>query len=137
MNRITQVFEYHFPAEGLTIARVNIDFDDLIGRSGLTPEHWDEPGLGAARGAVLRLPSDRIIAIQELQHFRKNMGLLAFDIVADAVDILACGVEPLIDEALVVLDLPKRAVGWKAGDDLQRAAANIVEFLRARSESST
>ena len=63
MNGIAQVFEYRFPTEGLAIARINICFDDLISRLGLTPESWEEPGLGPARGAVMRLNSGRMIAI--------------------------------------------------------------------------
>jgi hypothetical protein len=132
MIDVTQVFEYRFPAEGLAIARINIDFDDLIHRLGLTLESWEEPGLGPARGAFIRLSSGRMILIQELEHLRKSMNILGPDIFADAGDVIAWGVGPLVDEVLAAFGLPKSAVAWNAGEDLRQVAADIVEFLRAR-----
>src|SRR5271170_5584423 len=124
MNGVSQVFECRFSSEGLTIARINICFDDLISRLGLKPESWEEPGLGAARGAMICLPSGRTIAIQELEHLRKDMNVLGPDIIADAGDVFAWGVGPLVDEAVAAFGLPKSAVAWSAGDDLRQVAAN-------------
>ena len=54
----------------------------------------------------------------------------------DAGDILASGVGPLVEEALLGLGLPKSAVVWNAEEGLRQLAANIVEFLRSRSTGS-
>ncbi len=136
MSRITQVFDYRFPAEGLTIAVVNTCFDDLVSHSELAPESWDEPGLGLTRGALIRLSSGRVIGIHELEHLVKHMNLLGAHIAVDACDVLASGVGPLVEEALFGLGLPKSAVVWSADEGLRQVAANIVEFLRARSTGS-
>lgn len=132
MNELAQVFEYCFPTEGLAVARIGIGFDDLISRLGLALETWDEPGLGTARGATIRLPSGRIIALQELEHLRKSINVLGSDIIADAGDVLAVGGEPLINEAITAFGLSKNMLAWSAGEDLRQIAANIVEFLTAR-----
>jgi hypothetical protein len=132
MNELAQVFEYRFPTEGLAVARIGIGFDDLISGLGLAPEPWDEPGLGTVRGATIRLASGRIVALQELEHLRKSMGVLGTDIIADARDVLALGVEPLIDEAIAAFGLPKTTLAWSAGEDLRQIAADIIEFLTAR-----
>jgi hypothetical protein len=133
MTQITQILEHRFPSGAdWDIAGLSVSLDDLAARLGIELQGWDEDGLGAARGTFIRLPSGRIVLIRELAHVAKHLGWRGTDIVADAGDLVALGVGPLIDEVVSVFGLSDGVIAWAAGEDARRSAAEVLQAWRVR-----
>lgn len=133
MKQITQIVEHRYPSGGeWAIAGLSVSLDDLAAQLGLDLQSWDDDGLGPARGAFIRLPSGRVVLVQELAHAAKHLGWRGTDVIADAGDVVTLGVRPLIDEVVSACGLSKEAIGWAAGEEARRSAAEILEAWRAR-----
>lgn len=138
MSSVTQVFDWK-PATGyeLEIAIFAIAIEELATRFAIDLETWDEAGLGAARGAMVRLASGRIIVVQELRHLTEDLGWIRTDIIAETQDIATLGVDPLVEEVRIAFDLPSSMIEWKAGDETHRLAEKFLAAFRARKDGRT
>ena len=133
MKQITQVLEHRFPSGfDWGIAGLSVSLDDLAARFGVDLQGWDEDGLGPARGAFIRLPSGRVVLIRELAHVAKHYSWCGIDVIADAGDLVASGVCPLIDEVVSAFGISDGMIAWAAGEEARRSAAEILEAWRAR-----
>ena len=133
MKQIMQILEHRFPSGGdWDLAGLSVSLDDLATRLGIDLQGWDEDGLGPARGAFIRLPSDRVVLIRELAHAAKHLGWRGTDVVADAGDLVVVGVGPLIDEVVSAFELSDGVIAWAAGEGDRQKAAEILEAWRAR-----
>jgi hypothetical protein len=126
-DMIEQIFEHRFPSGlALPIAVLAVSLDDVATRFCIALQSWDEDGLGAARGMLMRLPSGKIILIRELAHMVKHMGSPGPDIIADGGDVLSFGVDALVAEVVLALGLSERAVAWNGGEEVRHSAARIL-----------
>src|SRR5262245_43147077 len=128
MSRISQVSsDFRFPnGIGWPIAHLRTRVRDIAQRFGLTVEAWEENGLGPASGFIIGLPSGRAMALRELTYLIEREGAEGPELLADAGDVAAFGVEALVAEMLDALDLPRQAIAWIAPDDARRRAADLL-----------
>jgi hypothetical protein len=113
------------------IAELNLRVDELLGRLGVTPDEWEEDGLGTARGALVRLSTGRVFLLQELAHAIR-LGRPGPTIAADVEDVAAFGPAPLIAEVLEALGLSRSHLSWEVKADAQASAENLVRGHRER-----
>lgn len=135
MNTVEQIIEpVRFPS-GMpwTIAVLTIRLDESAARFNMEPASWDDDGLGPTRGLLIRLPSGRIVLIQEQEYAIKHQGIPGFELVVDGGDMVSLGVDALLDEVLHAFGLSESAVYWKADEDSRQSAAQILAAWRGRS----
>jgi hypothetical protein len=96
---------FTWPTGTVPLASLSIRVDDLAARLG-TPVHaWNEDGLGPARGFGGRLPSGRVVLLEELQYAVQHHGARGPVVYVDAVELAAAGPEPLAAEVVAALGL--------------------------------
>lgn len=130
MPSVEQITNHRFPSGlGKPIGGLSVRIDNIVDRFGLKLEEWDEDGLGLARGLGIKLPSGRIVLLQELAHAIK-LGSRAPDVIADAGDIISTGVDPLLIEVVEALGLSKEAVAWVAPESIRELSAKVLEAAK-------
>jgi hypothetical protein len=92
----------------------------------MEPESWFEDGLGPARGVVIRLPSERVVLIQEFEYASKHFGASELNLEVDGADVVSFGVSALVDEVISALGLSQNAVAWKASEDSRQSVGRIL-----------
>lgn len=128
---IQQVREYRWPSGAeQQIATLAIPLDQLAAQAGLTLDHWEEDGLGPARGAWCRLPSGRVVQLHDLEHMRMHRQTDDSTVSADLADIATLGSAELIREVLHAFGLDSTAVAWRQDESADRWAADVLSARR-------
>lgn len=126
---------YHWPTVLVPACVLRVSFDDLVDRHALAVEHWDEDGLGPARGGAYLLDSELVVAIQDLLHASVHLHVAGPTVEVDAVDLIANGIAGTVRKILDGLRLPDDAIDWmpdEAGLEAARGLVRSVEERRAR-----
>lgn len=131
---VTPVAGHHFSGGDFPIAVLAVRLEDLARRLGLELRTWEEEGLGAATGALCRLPSGRVVALCEHAHAVEHLGAPGPDVVVDGGDVLASGADALVEEILAAFDLPRSAVAWIMDGEGERFVAEALTRRASRRE---
>lgn len=126
---------YHWPTVCVPACVLRVPFDALVDRHALAVEHWDEDGLGPARGGAYLLDSNLVVAIQDLEYARNRPGMAGPCVEVDATDLIANGIAGTVRKILDGLRLPDDAIDWmpeEAGLDAARELVRSTEEWRAR-----
>ena len=119
-----------WPVDGLPLATLRVRLDALAERLGAEVWAWAEEGLGEASGFGGRMPGVSLFLLEELEP-EVEAGAPGPTLYADAGDIAARGVEPLLDEILAALGLTRADVAAVADAALrEHAAARVAEVAR-------
>jgi hypothetical protein len=106
---IRQVFKPRLQID-LPIAWLSVSIEDIVRRFSLQLEDWNEDGLGRARGVVVQIDDGHKFALVALDHLQGVQGP-HFEVVADGMDIIAVGVDALVDEVTFNLSIsPERVI---------------------------
>ena len=114
-----------WPIDGLPIATLNVRVEALAERLDTPLYVWHVEGLGEASGFGGRMEGVSLFLLEELEHEVKG-GATGPTLYADAGDIAAKGVEPLLDEILAGLGLTRADVVAVANPTLREVAAERV-----------
>jgi hypothetical protein len=104
---IEPLVSYTWPTDPFPLAALGVRVDALAGRLGLSVHDWNVDGLGPARGYGGRLPSGRVILLEELQLAVKHHGAQGPIVYVDAAELAAVGPELLVGELLAALGLSR------------------------------
>jgi hypothetical protein len=115
------------------LASLAIRVDDLAARLNFPIHIWDQEGLGPTRGLAGRLPSGRPFELQELQHAIQYQGAKGPNVLVDAEDLKAQGVESLLQELLRAMHLSRSDVTWVLDSAGEEQAARWLRDFRERS----
>lgn len=112
-----QGLDYKFPS-GLAwiLATIGLRVEVLAHRVGARLETWEPDGLGTAHGFYLRLPSGRVVLLQELEHAVSDHGVAGPDVYVDGAEAATEGFERLLAEVSGALGLDIRAISWRPLD---------------------
>ena len=107
MSAGEQVFEVHrFQTYPQWIGSLRSSASALAGAIGARLMDWEEDGLGPAHGFLWRLPSDRIVLIEELEHL-SSAGQPRIDLQVDLTEVAESGADAILAEATaIVLVMP-------------------------------
>ena len=118
-----------WPVQGLPLAALAVRLEALAERLGTDVYTWHEDGLGDASGFGGRMPGVSLFLLEELE-LEVKAGAPGPTLYADAADIAAKGVEPLLDEILAGLGLTRADVAGIADPALRNHAAARVAEVR-------
>jgi hypothetical protein len=106
---VRQVFTYKFEID-LWIGSLSVEIEDIAERCSLRLERWEEDGLGWTSGFVVETESGRAFLLLARDALR-NQGS-STEVFAEGRDIIALGVDALLDELVVSLSLsPDHVLG--------------------------
>lgn len=129
-----QVRDYRFPS-GLdwALAVIDADLAILAAPSPVAIEHWEEDGLGTARGFFLKLPSGRVILLQQMDHVPES-GVAGVTIIVDGGEAVRECHADLLRDVLSGLLLDESVVRWQPEDsgEWSAGAARILDAVNAR-----
>lgn len=129
-----QVADHRFPS-GLdwALAVLGVDIAELAGRLGVEIERWEEDGLGTARGFFLRLPSGRVILLQQMDYVPES-GVAGVTILVDGGEAVHECHADLLRDVLTGLRLDESVVRWQPDDigEWSAGAARILDAVNAR-----
>ena len=131
---------YHWPTVLVPACVLRVPFDDLVERHALAVEHWDEDGLGPARGGAYELDSGLVVGIRDLEYARSHPDIAGPDVEVDATDLVAHGVAGTVRLILAGLRLPDDAIDWMPDEGSIEAAQGLIRSLaerRARQAAKT
>lgn len=126
---------YHWPTVLVPACVLRVPFDDLVERHALAVEHWDEDGLGPARGGAYELESGLVVGICDLEYMRGRHDLSGPEVNVDATDLVAHGAAGTVRLILTGLCLPDDAIDWMQDESVLDAARGLIrsaEEWRAR-----
>ena len=128
--RVVALDSYTWPTDPFSLALVVESVETLASRIGAQVKEWSEDGLGPVRGICVRLPSGRVVLIQEYTYAIQHGMHSGPELAVDAADVATLGVDALLQEVLEVLEIPPGAVQWRQASSAaaiaaERAAAAI------------
>jgi hypothetical protein len=133
MGAPVQLLAHRFPSGfEMSIAELRLPLQEIADRFKFAIQRWDVDGLGPAAGVLAQLPSGRVALLYELQHVTKHYGRQVVIVSADGGDIASLGVAALITEMLEAFHLPPEAVEWRAGEETERSAGEVLAAWNAR-----
>ena len=125
MNHPIQIFEFESSRGLLPLAQISADIAEVADRFDLRLVHWEEEGLGPARGALVKSATFHVFRLREIIHVREYYGV-KFAVDADARDLASSGSAELIDDVVRLLGIDKSQVDWATGEEGQRLALKIL-----------
>jgi hypothetical protein len=132
MKSVQKIPCHHFSSGfSVPIGHLGVRLNEIAEKVGLAPDSWEEHGLGRAVGMFIQLSSGRIVLLRELEHAVKYLGAPGPTIDADPTDVIAVGIEALLDEVVDSLALSRDAIHWSAGAEGERNAARMLHTLRS------
>jgi hypothetical protein len=96
-----------FPTKPVPLAALSVRVDELALRLGYRVQSWVEDGLGPARGFCCRLQSGRVFCLEELELAIKHQGAKGPVVWVDDTDMVAVGIEHLVEEVSTSLGLTR------------------------------
>ena len=128
MNDLQNLTSYTFPTAECGLASLTIRVDDLADRFGFPVLEWQEDGLGPTRGFAFRLSSGRVFVLIEHLLSIKHSYSRGPNVLVDATELAALGVETLLAEFLKATGLSRADVAQVA----DRSSEMEAEELAAR-----
>jgi hypothetical protein len=124
---VRQVFTYKFEID-LWIGSLSVDIEDIAKRCSLRLERWEEDGLGWTSGFVVDTESGRVFLLLARDALR-NRGPQS-EVIAEGRDIIALGVDALVDELVASLSLsPDHVLG--RNNQAVETARQLADWLDA------
>ena len=127
MSHPIQIFEFERPGGLLPLAQITADIEEVAQRFDIQLTHWDEEGLGPARGAFVRSEKLRVFRLRELIHVREHLGG-KFGVDACANDLAFLGSAELVNDLLNLLGIDISLVDWTAGEEGKRLALDVLRL---------
>jgi hypothetical protein len=126
-----------WPTDGLPIAVLGIQVDDLASRLDLPVFAWVVDGLGPARGVACRLPSGRVFGLEEVETSIRYQGVKGPTVWVDAADMADRGIERLLAEILEGLQLSKENIAEVVGPEVHQRALQVAALFASRRQTCT
>jgi hypothetical protein len=124
---VRQVLSHKFEID-LWIGSLSIDIEDIAERCSLRLERWEEDGLGWTSGFVVETESGRSFLLLARDALR-NQGPQS-EVIAEGRDIIALGVDALLDELVLSLSLSSRHVLGRNHEAVE-TARQLADWLAA------
>ncbi|MBY0521840.1 MAG: hypothetical protein K2R98_00490 [Gemmataceae bacterium] len=130
MAQLERLASYMWPTDAFPIASLNIRVQELASRLGLAVSDWEVDGLGPASGFGCRLPSGRVLLLEELELSVKYQGSTGPYLYLDAAEVAENEPEDLMIDILGALGLSDSDVRWVNTVGRQEAA-RLTSIVRA------
>ncbi len=121
---------YDWPTAEWGVASLAVRCVVLFRRLGLEPREWEVDGLGSAIGGLCRLPSGRVVLVQELAHAVRHLGRRGPDVWVDASEVASVGVEEILHEVVSAMGLQNDEIDWTQDPSSQEEARRAAERVR-------
>lgn len=115
---------YTWPSDRVPVAGLRVRVADLAANLGLPLATWSVDGLGPASGFGGRLPSGRVVLVEELELQVRYQGAPGPTVYMDATDLGSLGIEPLAQEICDALGLTKADLALVAGSSAHQIATD-------------
>jgi hypothetical protein len=130
---VRQVLTYKFEID-VWIGSLSVEIDDIAERYSLRLERWEEDGLGWTSGFVVEAESGRVFLLLARDALR-NRGPQS-EVIAEGRDIIALGVDALLDELVASLSLsPSHVLG--RNHQAVETAKQLADWLTANRPSAS
>ena len=121
---------YTWPTDRYPLASLSVRVDNLAARLGIEAHAWQVDGLGPARGFGGRLPSGRVILVEELEYGRPYPAVWV-----DAAELSTFGPDALVAEVCRELGLTPPEIVRVAGNTERLAATELTgQVIAARAQ---
>lgn len=102
---VVAISRYTWPNDPINILGLTISLEDLAARIQVPIASWNEDGLGPVRGFGCRLPSGRVILVEEFEIAVRHGYVPGPSVLIDVGEVAHHGVDILVGGILTALSL--------------------------------